>query len=463
MVDANRTPRTADAVIVVPGIMGSELVDAASGRMVWGLRDPRWYMDAWCRRGSLDVLHLSAEERGGRYGRIRATGLLRAPAFAPHLRGIEPYGRLVNALREAVLHPDAVLPYPYDWRLPVAYNAARLAEAGQLHLEAWRAHPSHPSPAAAAAARLVIVAHSMGGLVAAEAVRQSIGAEVRRVITLGTPFFGAVKVMAMLAGASGAPLPLPRRQLRALAATLPGVYNLLPTFRCVDMGDDARSLTPADVADIGGDAELAEAALRAREQPPSDTGGQFVQIVGTSQQTMQSLSVEMGVLSTHEYTCRPGEGGIERVNLAGDGTVHRQSAQLPGARALPLPQSHGAIAKTHEAITMVRDVLFEETTAPWLGDHEIGVSVPDLVASGEPLTIVISGVEHPRDVQCRVIDVTTERPIAAPAAASGGGTVTATTRVEAPGLYRVEAIGGGMSAVSEVVLVTPPADERSDG
>ncbi|MFD1047175.1 hypothetical protein ACFQ1S_17285, partial [Kibdelosporangium lantanae] len=36
-----------DAVIVVPGVMGSELIDAQSGRVLWGMRRLGWYAQAW--------------------------------------------------------------------------------------------------------------------------------------------------------------------------------------------------------------------------------------------------------------------------------------------------------------------------------------------------------------------------------------------------------------------------------
>jgi hypothetical protein len=78
-------PRTGDAVIVIPGIMGSELVDADSERVLWGMSDLRWYVKAWTSGDSLVRLRLSGEERGGQYGRIRATRLIRFPAFAPVL------------------------------------------------------------------------------------------------------------------------------------------------------------------------------------------------------------------------------------------------------------------------------------------------------------------------------------------------------------------------------------------
>jgi hypothetical protein len=55
-------------------------------------------------------------------------------------------------------------------------------------------------------------------------------------------------------------VPLPRRGLRRVAVTLPGLHDLLPMYRCVDDGDDVRRLTSVDVADIGGDSGLARTA-----------------------------------------------------------------------------------------------------------------------------------------------------------------------------------------------------------
>jgi hypothetical protein len=80
-----------------------------------------WYAKAWThRRSALDELRLSKEEREGQYGRIRATGLLQRPAWAPFLQGIEPYGALLHGIRDVVVHEDAICSFPYDWRLPVS-------------------------------------------------------------------------------------------------------------------------------------------------------------------------------------------------------------------------------------------------------------------------------------------------------------------------------------------------------
>src|SRR5690606_41593153 len=59
--------------------------------------------------------------------------------------------------------------FPYDWRLSIEVNGRRLAEEARAHLQRWLAHPAQAAARRQAVderpARLVFVAHSMGGLV----------------------------------------------------------------------------------------------------------------------------------------------------------------------------------------------------------------------------------------------------------------------------------------------------------
>lgn len=237
-----------------------------------GLEGSRWLVDAWTREDGMRALHLDDAERDGRYGRITPAGLLRFPAWMPFLHGFEPYGDLVDAVRSRTVHPAAVREFAYDWRLPVEHNGRLLADEAHRHLTAWRQHAAHQAArdvhGDGRAARLVFVCHSMGGLLAraafahAAACGSGLDGETRAVITLGTPFHGAAKAAVILNGNRSDPLPaMPRHGMRRLAATLPGVHDLLPGYRCLDTGTDAEHLTPADVEAIGGDRELAASAL----------------------------------------------------------------------------------------------------------------------------------------------------------------------------------------------------------
>lgn len=461
-------PQMRDAVVVVPGIMGSELIDATSRRPLWGLADPRWYVSTWTSGASLDALKLTDDERAGRYGRVRATRLLRFPAFAPLLAGFEPYTHLLKAIRTVALHPDAVAEFAYDWRLPVQHNANLLAEFSHRHLAAWRHHMAgigsgEGEPAEAGPARLVVVAHSMGGLLARHlATIPGMAEEIRATITLGTPFYGAPKAVQLLASGAGMPFPMPRARVRSLAGGLPGFHDLLPIYRCVtDTAHGARRLTPSDISSVGGDAKLAEASFAWQAQIAGVSPVGHVQVVGSKQPTVQAITIDAGTVIAHKYTLQPARSANDPgtlVDLSGDGTVPRESAQLPDLSAMPLGQSHGALAATGEAMLIVQDVLTDRRTGPWQGAGDLGLDIPDLVSAGRPFQAEINGAERPTDVTCRVFDLATGLQVDAPHVQAADGRLLATVEPQAAGMYRISVDGGSSTPVSQLVLVTPLID-----
>jgi lecithin:cholesterol acyltransferase len=463
--EASRRNVSSDAVVVVPGVMGSCLVDTTTSEYIWGL-DPAWYVRAWLGDRAWRRLELSEDERSGRLGRVAPSGLLRATAFAPVLAGVEPYAKLVKRIADVVVNPRAVLEFAYDWRLPVNHNAHLLAEAASAHLDRWRRDEAYRSAMSdrpdAPDARLVLVAHSMGGLLCQAAVAEL--TDVRTVITLGTPFDGAAKVGALLNVGRGGPVPLPKRRLRRLAATLPGLHDLLPTYRCLNsrIDDTVRRLGPADVAALGGDPDLAarafaDHAVRASQAIPGHHA-----LVGTDQPTVQSISMRDGVVVEHRHSAVPtADGELERdrdgrliqIDRLGDGTVPRTSASPPTGGAHPAAQQHGALAKADEAVSYVCALIRDERTelGPRLGDAEIGLDLPDVVMPGTPWAATITGAA-PHEASCRVLDVQTGQVVDHPILSRADGEVRAAVTLPEPGLYRVEVSGGGSSAVTQIVL-----------
>jgi hypothetical protein len=471
--------KTQDAVVVVPGIMGSELRDTATGDPLWGLSVP--LLDrAWRRGDGLEHLHTTPAELEGSTGRVRATRLLAVPAWAPFLRGIEPYSDLLRTVAEAAAAPEAVLPFPYDWRLPVEYNGALLAAAAREHLQQWRTRVEASADLRALcedrAPRLVFVAHSMGGLVtrAALAHEHDLIPDTRAIITLGTPFLGAVKTAVILGGDRANPTPaLPPRRMQALAATLPGVHDLLPDYRCVDEGLDVARLSPETVGAIGGSKELAARAqqfqTRMRTAAPALPGHRAV--VGVAQPTVQSLRIDNGIVhAQHEafrayadgQLRRDADGVPERHDRAGDGTVYRDSASIgTPASTTYLPVQHGALAKHSTALRYVHAVLTEhdEHLGPPMGTGELGLVLPEEgVLAEQAWTLRVTGTTSPAGVICHVEDVATRRAVARPRLSGRDGALAAQVTLPDTGLYRVSLDSGGSAAVTQLVLAVAPED-----
>ena len=443
-------PLCRDAVMVLPGIMGSELIDIRTGEVLWGL-SPKAYVRLWTSGEGIRRLHLTDEERSGIHRRVRATRTLRFPSASPGLGGFEPYTALVKRIRGQAPHRDAVAEFPYDWRLSVSVNASLLADAADDHLLRWRRHPQGNRDAA-----LVLVAHSMGGLVAGYFTEQLGGCGlVRQTITLGTPFHGAVKAAHLLNSGRGAPVPLPRARLRALAATLPGVHDLLPSYRCVDDGAGGRRLTPQDVADIGGDPELAASSLRLHEIFAEPDRTRLSTVVGVEQPTMQSLRIENGVV-VPQWHLPATAGELDPVNHAGDGTVYVEAA-LGGVEPIAsLPQSHAGIARTPEARAVVSAKLIRGRLGPPMGGEGPGVEVPDLVAVGQPCEIGINGAADAMPT-CTVTELDSgEQVDVRPSRRSGE--LRAVTVLPRQGIYRVEVKEGAFSAVTAIVLACAVED-----
>ncbi|MEU5903097.1 hypothetical protein [Micromonospora sp. NPDC047527] len=461
---------THDLVVVVPGIMGSELYDTVRRRTLWGASVPL-LLRSWLDGAPLRDLALDERETAGEYGRVRPTRLLRLPEWLPFLRGAEPYTRLVDAARGCVVDPRALLEFPYDWRLPVGHNSGLLGTSVLAALERWRATPEHEGARrrhpTGRPAMVVMVAHSMGGLLARQAAAiPGMRELIRAVVTLGTPFHGSLKAAALLNTGVGLPVPLPSHRplaslgrpdaddgVRALAATLPGLYDLLPRFRCVDDGGDGRHLTCADVRALGGDPDHTE-AWASRQTATVGTLDDHRLVLGGAQPTPQSLRLSDGVV-----TLLHTELGTSRSNRYGDGTVPTGSAELPGLRPVRFAQQHQDLARADAVLREVTRTLRErdlDQLGPPLGDDEgVGVEVPDTpVAAGLEWTATVRGVSRPSEVEAAVVALSNgHRRVPWPVEIRDGSVQVPVT-LPAPGLYRLE-LTSRAGIISQVVLAGP--------
>jgi hypothetical protein len=467
---------THDAIVIVPGIMGSELVDTATGKVLWGLATPGWLAKAWLTKAGLTKLHLTQEEQAGEVGRIQPTRLLRTPAWTPFLRGIEPYTKLIRDVESVAAHPDAVLSFPYDWRLPVEFNARLLAKAARNHLERWRVHPAHAAARRQAVdqreGQLVFIAHSMGGLVTHAALAlggdSDLPADTRGVMTLGTPYRGSVVAASILNAIQGAPLPLPHTRLSALAAGMPGVHDLLPRFPCLEDGLEVRHLTPTDVAALGGDKDLARQSDSFFERLYSQPLPTHRPVVGISQDTVQSMQLQNGVVLPAEYCFRnhkDGEllrdehGRPLRYQVRGDGTVHRESASVL-RRTIPLALQHGTLASSKFARRTILDFLLEDDhLGPDQAPGALGLQVPDYVVPGIDWRLRITGTDAPAGIDCTITAVEGNWTKTGRPSASKDDALDVTLQVPATGLYRIAVQAPFSSTVLTQLVFAGPSDD----
>lgn len=230
-------------VYVLPGIGGSVLERPGGGG-----KQPEVAWDA----GFGDIAGLLL--RPGRLAvdePLRATGLIRSKRLLPGWTVVPGYERLVanlQALPGAVVdtgHPEArnpaanVVLFPYDFRLGVGEAAKRLA--ADVHDRLKDLAPSER------AGRVVMVAHSMGGLVARYWLGPLEGWPLcRSLITLGTPHRGAPKALQLLAnGVRVAGVRL--GGVSDLLGRWPSVAELLPRYPAVWDATAEAPLYPHDV------------------------------------------------------------------------------------------------------------------------------------------------------------------------------------------------------------------------
>ncbi len=235
-------------LVGIHGLMGSEIVDPKTGKVLWGHA-----------RGFISTtadMRLALPIEPGRKTDLVPVGSIKKIA------GVEIYGGIVKTLTQdggytMVEGPGAVpeaplFPFVYDWRLSCVENARRLSTF--IESIAQRCHD--PS------IKVDIVAHSMGGLIvryyvlyggkdvlgeAAPVPSGAGAAHIRKLIMLGTPNMGSVSTL--LALIDGGRVGLARIP-PDLIATMPSMIQLMPSPSEHVLFTAAGRPVPLDIYDV---------------------------------------------------------------------------------------------------------------------------------------------------------------------------------------------------------------------
>lgn len=451
-----------DLVILLPGITGSVLANAR-GKEVWSPSAGAVWRAISSFGNSIEDLELAGDEVDDG---VTAPRLVPDVSIVPGLVKIDGYTRITNYLIQQLGLVDGrnFHAFPYDWRRDNRVVARRLESQAMDWLKHWRASSGH------ADAKLVLIGHSMGGLVSRYFVECLGGWKVTRtVLTLGTPHRGSLNAVGFLENGMKKGIGPLGLDLSPLLRSLTSVYQLLPIYPCVDSGSGVLQRV-ADAAGAGVlphvDAQRATAA-RAFHQEIQDAqaanmklaayagqGPTVVPVVGIEQPTAQSARMDAGRLTLlNEY---------EGEDLGGDGTVPRVSGtpiELGEAkREVYAAETHGALQNAEGTLANLKGVLtrdridfrkFQRAEDATM----LTLELDDVVLPGEALRVRARPSEGNPKIRVSLAPL------------SGGDTLDeALTRdaqprwqagefALAPGVWRVTVHAEGATPVSDLVVV----------
>lgn len=370
-------------VVVVPGIGGTKLAVPKKGerargglpvgdrdRVVWraGLRDASLLVDP----GRLSLSRYEHLVPVGLIGTLTPfgawtpvhgyDGLLKSLASIP--------GVVVDDGTPAGRNLDAnVVAFGYDFRRSITEASEALDREVRIRLaHLWPGDRNQvgdgPRPA-----RVIVVAHSMGGLVARGWIAHWGGAEVcRGLITLGTPHRGAPKALEVLVNGipvAGGALHLTR--LRGVMRDWPSMAELLPRYRAIadvtarrGTEERAAALYPHELP-ISWLAPRAKDAFRVHEQiregwKALDAPPDVQPRIGDGHATLRSCTWdgrELRVTPGPPAGPDLGDWARDEGRGTGDGTVPTfcgipLEMDKKAMRGLAVPERHGPIAALAE-------------------------------------------------------------------------------------------------------------------
>lgn len=222
-----------DPIVLIPGFMGSRLVRARDGKLIW--LDTLWaltHLPEFLRELRLSSPTDEGLSADGILESVDVGSIVKAGIYAP----LRAYALSPSGLG---LEPSEYHEFPYDWRKSVR-EAARDLDS---YLEGFPV-----------GRKITLIAHSQGGLVAAELFRMAGpgASRVARLVAAGCPFAGLLMSIQVIENGAGIliPDPLQRDPIRDLLLTMPGAYELMPSRTGYRMFFDAvgNETTPFDAA-----------------------------------------------------------------------------------------------------------------------------------------------------------------------------------------------------------------------
>ena len=345
-----------DVVVVLPGILGSEL--KRDGKVVWSSSRNGLFRNLLKRAGPVYELELDPDRFDDKEALdgVVAESLIPDTHMIPGLWTIDGYSKLASRIKDLPgVEPGRrnCFERPYDWRLDNRVAARRLAQLA----EQWIDLKSE--------ARLVLVAHSMGGLVSRYFLEVLDGwRRTKGLITIGTPYRGSLQALDFVAnGLSRGIGPVRLIDLTNVIRSLPSAYQLLPTYRCwsQEVGD---FLELSEVEEIPGidSGKLAKARAFHQEIEDAAAANAKIEEYVERRYTIDPIAgVNQPTPAVSRARRRPGPRCSESYrdeDRDGDGRVMREIA-TPEQQLRPVyaNQRHAALQNDDAVITQIQAIL----------------------------------------------------------------------------------------------------------
>ena len=439
-----------DVVVLLPGILGSVL--ARDGKEVWAPSPGAIGRALWTLGRSMRSLALDSDpwEQDDLGDGVVATRVMPDVHIVPGLWGIDGYTAISRLICDHfdVVSGETYIEFPYDWRRDNRVAARQLRRLADEKLHAQRQH--NPS------AKLVLIGHSMGGLVARYFLECLDGwRDTRTLITFGTPHRGSLNALDFLVNGFVKKVgPLKIADLTTLLRSLTSVYQLLPVYPCVDLGRGNERVAEAGDRLPGVDLPRATTALEDFHRAITTGAGAhdpaayaIHSVVGIAQGTKQSARWDGSRLTIDERFDGDDHGG--------DGTVPRVSATPietddwePAYQPMYSADRHASLQNADPVQLQLRGILTSRPLAAFRGIESIRLEADELVAVGE--TIILRALPDRANLilQATLTDVATGRPALAPLLMHRDADDVHHAEVPPlpPGDYRVAVEGAGDSA-----------------
>lgn len=454
-----------DVVVLLPGILGSVL--SKGGKDVWGLSAGTIGRALWSLGDNVQDLAIPADalDRPDYDDGVTAPRLLQDTHLIPWLWKVDGYSLIADTLR-ANFELEAGRNYfelPYDWRLDNRVAAGKLQQLSRRWLADWRRDSGNEG------ARLVLIAHSMGGLISRYFLEVLEGwRDTRMLVTFGTPYRGSLNALNFIANGFAKKVGfLKLLDVSDMLRSFTSVYQLLPIYPCYDQRGDGKYVYLHEAAGVPhlDAARVAKAfdfhneirgAVERHQQDEEYLRDRYRihPVVGTYQPTMQSAFWNGSAVEVvPEYEGR---------DLGGDGTVPRVSAT-----PIEMGKAHAEVfvAGQHAALQNADSVLYH--LRGLLGDQGIdldrfkaipsrtALEIDDAYGTDEPV-ILRARSEGGNALAVTIVNVETGEVVATATPERGLGEWQEAEFAPLPeGVYRaaVSDVDGAAEAVSDIFAV----------